>query len=123
MLEYLEEDETYRAVQDLFLQKTGVAPDLYAGQPRQRDEIQAKEVELAAVMWAGIAAGEFRADLDPVDGTRAMSAYLDGFTPHWLLAPEAYSIAASAPTLVDIYLCGIVAHSFSAQANGDYLEP
>jgi hypothetical protein len=51
MLAYLEEDKIYRAVQGLLLLKTGAAPDLYAGQPRQRDEIQAKEVELAAVMY------------------------------------------------------------------------
>jgi TetR/AcrR family acrAB operon transcriptional repressor len=122
MLAYLEEDETYRAVQGLLLLKTGVAPDLYAGRPSQRDEIQAKEAELAAVMRAGIAAGAFRADLDPVEGARAMLAYLDGITLHWLLAPEAYSIAASAPALVEIYLRGIVAQAFSTQANGDDLE-
>jgi TetR/AcrR family acrAB operon transcriptional repressor len=122
MLAYLEEDETYRAVQGLLLLKTGVAPDLYAGQPRQRDEIQAKEAEVAAVIRAGMAAGEFRADLDPVEGARAMLAFLDGITLHWLLAPDAFSVAASAPALVDIYLRGITAPPYSTRASGGELE-
>ena len=109
MLAYLEEEETYRAVQGLLLLKTGVAPDLHAGRQQQMNAIREKEEELAAVMRGGIAAGEFRADLDPVEGARAMLAYLNGVALHWLLLPDAFSIKASAPALVDIYLRGIAA--------------
>jgi len=73
------------------------------------DAIHAKEAELTAVMRGGIAAGEFRADLDPVEGARGMLAYLNGVMLHWLLAPQAFSIKASAPALVDIYIRGIAA--------------
>jgi AcrR family transcriptional regulator len=114
MLAYLEEDETYRAVQALLLLKTGVTPDLHAGQQQQRDAIRAKEAEVAVVMRAGIAAGEFRADLDPVEGARAMLAYLNGVALYWLLLPDAFSIRASAAALVDIYLRGIVARPLPA---------
>jgi TetR/AcrR family acrAB operon transcriptional repressor len=110
MLAYLEEDETYRAVQALLLLQTGIAPDLDAARTRQLDAIHAKEVELTAVLRAGITAGEFRADLDPVTGARAMLAYLNGVMLHWLLAPQSFSIEASAPALVAIYLRGIAAH-------------
>lgn len=111
MLAYLEEDEVYRAVQGLLLLKTGVAPELHAGHQRQLDAIQAKEAELTTVMRDGIAAGEFRADLNPVEGARAMMAYLNGVALQWLLVPGAFSIKASAPALVDIYIRGIAARA------------
>jgi TetR/AcrR family transcriptional regulator, acrAB operon repressor len=118
MLAYLEEDEIYRATQGLLLLKTGATPDLEAARQRQVDEIREKEEELAAVMRAGVAAGEFRADLDPIEGARAMLAYLDGVTLHWLLASDAFSIAASAPALVDIYMRGIAAYPERAGEDG-----
>ncbi len=121
MLAYLEEDETYRAVQGLLLLKTGVAPDLHAGHQQQLEAIRAKEAELTTVMRGGIAAGEFRADLDPVEGARAMLAYLNGVALHWLLLPDAFSIKASAPALVDIYLRGIAARPSSER--GDDISP
>lgn len=122
MLAYLAEDETYRAVQGLLLLKTGVAPDLRAAQQEQLHALQAKEEELAAVMRGGIAAGEFRADLDPVEGARAMLAYLNGVMLHWLLQPDAFSIAASAPALVDIYLRGIAARRSSEHEREDDVD-
>lgn len=118
MLAYLEEDQTYRAVQGLLLVTTGVDPDLDATRRAQIAEIGAKESELAAILRAGVALGEFRADLDPLEGARAMLAYLDGLTLHWLLTPDAYSIQASAPALVDIYIRGIVARPEAANDRG-----
>ncbi|HEU0028288.1 MAG TPA: TetR family transcriptional regulator [Ktedonobacterales bacterium] len=111
MLAYLAEDEMYRATQGLLLLKTGFAADLRNTYQRQLGEIRAKEEELAAIMRAGVVVGEFRADLDPVEGARAMLAYLDGVTFHWLLSPDTFSIVASAPALVDIYIRGIAARS------------
>lgn len=111
MLAYLAEDEMYRATQGLLLLKTGFAADLRNTYQRQLGEIRAKEEELAAIMRAGVVVGEFRADLDPVEGARAMLAYLDGVTLHWLLSPDTFSIVASAPALVDIYIRGIAARS------------
>lgn len=111
MLAYLEEDETYRAVQALLLTQTGRDDDPAKGRWRQVNEFQSKERELTAIMRAGIVAGQFRADLEPEEGARAMLAYLNGIMLQWLLAPDAFSVKASAPNLVDIYIRGIAAHS------------
>jgi TetR/AcrR family acrAB operon transcriptional repressor len=110
MLAYLEEDETYRAVQTLLLLQTGLAPELARVRARELDVLRATEAELTAVMRAGVAAGDFRADLDPEEGARAMLAYLNGIMLHWFLTAQAFSLTASAPALVDIYLRGITAH-------------
>ena len=111
VLAYLEEDETFRAVQSLLLLKTGMDADADIGRFQQVSEFQAKEREMADLMRAGVMAGQFRADLVPEEGARAMLAYLNGIMLQWLLAPDAFSIKASAPGLVDIYIRGIAAHT------------
>jgi len=109
MLAYLEEDETYCAVQSLLLLRTGADTDADPGRLQQVNEFQNKERELAEIMRAGVMVGQFRADLAPEVGARAMLAYLNGIMLQWLLAPDVFSIKASAPSLVDIYIRGIAA--------------
>lgn len=109
MLTYLEEDATYRAVQSLQLLHAGAESEADPGRAQRISELRTKTHELAEIMRAGMAAGQFRADLEPEEAARAMLAYLDGLMSHWLLAPSAFSIKLSAPALVDIYIRGIAA--------------
>jgi TetR/AcrR family acrAB operon transcriptional repressor len=109
MLTYLEEDATYCAVQALLLLKTGVSADLDMGRAEQLTQLHTKERELADILRYGIQTGVCRPDLAPEEGARAMLAYLDGITLHWLLDPGAFSLTTSAPELIDIYVRGIMA--------------
>src|SRR5260221_10177001 len=111
LLQYLEEDATFRAVQALMIFKTRFSPDLQGGMAIKIEGMRAQELALTEQMRQGIAAGEIRADLDPVEGARALIAYLNGVMVTWLLNPQAFSLKASAPGLVDIFLRGIAAQS------------
>lgn len=109
MLAYLEEDANYCAIQSLLLLHSNAEYEADRGRAQQVSELQTKTHELAEIMRAGMAAGQFRPDLEPEEAARAMLAYLDGLMSHWLLAPSAFSIKLSAPALVDIYIRGIAA--------------
>ncbi len=110
LLEYLEEDETYRSVQELVLFKSEVTPELEEGVRMKMDAVRAIEELLANFMRGGIAGGYVRADLDPVIGARSLYTYLNGISITWLLDQKAFSLRESAPALVDIYIRGIAAH-------------
>ncbi len=109
LLRHIEEDETFRAVQELTIFKTGYTPELEEGMEKKRQGMRALETELAGYMRSGIAAGEVRADLDPVIAARAHLGYVSGLMINWLTDQRAFSLAESAPALVDIYLRGIAA--------------
>ncbi|HEY7975892.1 MAG TPA: TetR family transcriptional regulator C-terminal domain-containing protein, partial [Ktedonobacterales bacterium] len=89
--------------------KTGMDAHMDIGRVQQVNEFQNNEREFAEIMRAGVMAGQFRADLAPEVGARAMLTYLNGIMLQWLLAPDAFSVKASAPGLVDIYIRGIAA--------------
>jgi TetR/AcrR family acrAB operon transcriptional repressor len=109
LLEYLEEDEAYRSVMELTLFKTEFTPELEAGIRMKAEGMKAAETTLTHFIKGGIDSGQVRADLDPVIGARALLAYLNGITITWMLDQKAYSLRASAPALVDVYIMGIAA--------------
>lgn len=122
MLAYLEEDGVYRETQALLLLRTGLDSDADPGRAAQERDLQARERQLSEILRAGVQMGQFRADLDPVEGARAMLAYLDGIMTHWLLAPNSFSVRASAPALVDIYIRGIAATPGADAAARQHME-
>ncbi|HEY7349454.1 MAG TPA: TetR family transcriptional regulator [Ktedonobacterales bacterium] len=105
----LEEDETYRAVQELTILKTGLAPELGEGMRKKQEAMRQLEEEIAGYYREGIALGEVRANLDPVIAARAMLAYLNGVSLNWLLDQQAFSLRESAPALVDVFMYDIAA--------------
>jgi TetR/AcrR family acrAB operon transcriptional repressor len=109
LLVLLEEDATYRAVQELVLFKTEVTPDLEEGIKAKAAAMRNVETRVAATLRAGIAAGEVRADLDPLIGARAALTYINGIISTWLVDQRAFSLRAEAPALVDVFIRGIAA--------------
>jgi len=107
LLVLLEEDATYRAVQELVLFKTEVTPELEESIKIKAAAFRAVEARVAATLQAGIAAGEVRADLDPVMGARAALTYVNGIIFTWLIDQQAFSLRESAPALVDVFIRGI----------------
>ncbi len=109
LLELLEEDATFRAVQELVLFKTEIVPELREGMKLKAATFRAIEARVAAVLQTGMASGAVRADLDPVIGARAALTYINGIIFTWLFDQTAFSLRACAPALVDVYLRGIIA--------------
>jgi len=111
LIVFVEEDATYRAVQELMMFKTELTPDLEEGIKMKAAAFRAVEERVAETLRAGIAAGEVRADLDPIIGGRAALAYVNGIILTWMIDQHAFSLRASAPALVDVYIRGIAARS------------
>lgn len=109
LLVLLEEDATYRAVQELVLFKTEVTPELEESMKIKAAAFRAIEARVAATLRAGIEAGEVRADLDPVVAARSLHAYINGIGLIWLFDQQAFSLRENAPALVDVYIRGIAA--------------
>ncbi len=109
MLEAMETDLALREVMEISLFKTERTPDLVAALQGRRENTQSLVQSIAAAMQQGIAAGELRSDLDPMEMGRAFLAYQNGAIYLWLQDPSAFSLKASAPALADMYLHGIVA--------------
>ncbi len=109
LLVLMEDDATYRAVQELVLFKTEITPELEEGIRIKAAALRTVEARIAAALRAGIAAGEMRADLDPVIGARAALTYINGIIFTWLIDQQAFSLRQDAPALVDVFLRGIAA--------------
>lgn len=110
LLEYLEEDEHYRAVQELMMFKSEITPELEEGMRMKVAAMHAAEESIAAAFRQhGLPSGEVRTDLDPVLAARALLAYVNGISLIWLLDQQAFSLRENAPALVDVYIRGIAA--------------
>jgi AcrR family transcriptional regulator len=116
-----EVDETYRAVMELTVLKTGYEPELEEGIRAKREASRQIEAELAGYFRMGIQAGEVRADLDPVIAARSMLAFMNGILLNWLVDQTAFSLRESVPAMVDIYVRGIAAkgQDRAIHGNGD----
>lgn len=109
LLEYLEEDATYRAVAELTSFRTEYTPELEEGMQLKRQVVRDVQQEIKRGFEVGIASGELRADLDPTTAARSMFSYLQGISLVWLIDQQAFSLREDAPALVDVFLRGIAA--------------
>jgi len=108
LLEAVENDPTLREIMEINLFKTERSPELQTGQQQRLEGSRSLMESIAAVMAEGAASGELRSDLDALDMARAFLAMNNGAIYLWLSDPTAFSLRASAPSLADIYLQGIL---------------
>jgi TetR/AcrR family transcriptional regulator, acrAB operon repressor len=106
-LEYLEEDEDYRAVQELVSFKTALLPELEAGIRKKNEGTNAFIQELARLVGQGIAAGEIRASVNPYEAALAIIGLTNGLSLVWLLDPQRFSLRERAEGVVDTFLQGL----------------
>jgi TetR/AcrR family acrAB operon transcriptional repressor len=106
---YLETDADFRAVNELTLFKTELTEELREGWQMKLDAINALVQSHAGVMREGIASGDLRPDLDPLEAARAFLSFSNGAASLWLMDPTAFSLKTSAPILADIFIRGIAA--------------
>ena len=109
LLEAVENDPELRSVMELSLFKTEHTYELAAAEKQNRDNGLATLTEITAAMRAGIAAGELRHNLDPVEAARGYLALQNGIIYLWLQDPQAFSLKKSAGPLAEVFLQGIQA--------------
>jgi TetR/AcrR family acrAB operon transcriptional repressor len=103
----IEEDQEVRAVMELALFKTGLAPELQTGRKKQVQAGNALLAGIAQAMQQGIAQGVFRDDIDPTDMARAFIAFQNGAIQLWLLSPKSFSLRQNAESFVEILISGL----------------
>lgn len=103
----IEEDKEARAVMELGLFKTGLAPELQAGRKKQLEAGYAQLEGIADAMRQGIALGTLRNDMDPLDMARAFIAFENGVIQLWLTSPKSFSLKESAESFADILIAGL----------------
>ena len=103
----IEDDKEARAVMELGLFRTGLAPELQAGRKKQLEAGHAQIASIADAMRQGIAHGVLRDDLDPLDMARAFIAFENGAIQMWLTSPKSFSLKESAESFADILIAGL----------------
>ena len=103
----IEDDKEARAVMELGLFKTGLAPELQAGRKKQLEAGYAQLEGIADAMRQGITLGILRNDMDPLDMARAFIAFENGAIQLWLTSPKSFSLKDSAESFADILISGL----------------
>lgn len=108
-LQAIEEDSALRALMELQLFKTGLAPELEEGRKQQIESSIGLIEMLTGIMGQGIQAGLLRSDVDPKEMARAYLAFQNGLIHLWLTTPNQFSLKASAKSFADILMAGLQA--------------
>jgi len=103
----VEDDREARAVMELALFKTGLAPELQAGRKKQLEAGNAQIAGIADAMRMGVTQGVLRGDIDPIEMARAFIAFENGAIQLWLASPKSFSLKASAESFADILIAGL----------------
>ena len=107
-LQAVEEDPDLRAIMEIHLFKTGLDPELQTALLQKIQSGQALLEGISAAMSMGIAVGELRADIDPLEMARAFLAFQNGLIYLWLLSPDSFSLRASAESMAEILVGGVM---------------
>lgn len=106
-LRYLEQDEDYRAVQELVIFKTGNLTELAESMAMKQEGTRQLVAYFTQLIEQGKDAGEIRPDVVPGDAALAAIGLLNGISLIWLLDPDQFSLAEKAESIVDSHLKGI----------------
>ena len=106
-LAYIEENKEARAVMELALFKTGTHPELQSGRDRQIESGKLMVASLAQTMQIGIANGELRDDIPPIEMARSFIAFQNGVIQLWLASPKSFSLKGRAATFADVLIQGL----------------
>lgn len=107
-LQAVEEDPDLRAIMEIHLFKTGLDPELQTAHLQQIQSGQALLEGINDAMRMGIAAGELRADIGPMEMARAFLALQNGLIYLWLLTPDSFSLRESAESMAEILVGGVM---------------
>ncbi len=107
LMEYLEEDDDFRAVQEMVMLRTEVVPELEETMKEkyrlQRESIQS----FAGLIKQGQDAGEVRPDIDPEIAAIATIGVMNGVIMMWMMDHSLFPLKAYAKPVVQTYLRGL----------------
>lgn len=107
LMAYVEENEDYRAIQEILIYKTEVTPEM-ADSMKIKTQKNREAVEmLASLIVQAKKAGEVRKDVNPRIAAVTGWCLLNGVVQTWILDPGMFSLKASAPDIVKAYIDGI----------------
>ena len=106
-LAYIEDDREAREIMELALFKTGTHPELQSGRRKQIEAGQALIEGIAQSMQIGIASGELRNDISPMDMARSFIAFQNGVIQMWLASPKSFSLKDSSEAFADVLIAGL----------------
>jgi TetR/AcrR family transcriptional regulator, acrAB operon repressor len=109
MMEFIEEDADYRAVQELLMFHTEMGPDL-AGGVAEKLEKQRQSVQMVVqLIDQAKQQGQVRKDVDPETAAIAAVGMLNGVIIIWLLDPALFPLKEYARPMVRDFIRGIAA--------------
>lgn len=108
LFEFAEEDKEYRAVLELFLNKTEFSPEIAIITEQTLEGRRQLAKFFSNLIKEGIKAGEFHPDASPEDAALTLVGFLNGMGLIWVQDPEHFSIKERAENLVDSFLSGIL---------------
>ncbi len=108
LMEYLEEDDDFRAVQELTILRTEVVPELEESM-KEKFRLQRASIDsFAELIRKGQQAGEIRQDVDPEIAAVTAIGLMSGVIVMWMMDHSLFSIKAYARPVVQTYLKGLV---------------
>ncbi|UCG23878.1 MAG: TetR family transcriptional regulator [Chloroflexota bacterium] len=107
LFQFLEEDEEYRAVVELFMNKTEMVPELATIGEQSLQGRRLMAHSFAQLIRQGVEAGEFRPSVSPEDGGLALTGFVNGMGLIWIQDQAHFSISERAENLVDLFLAGM----------------
>jgi TetR/AcrR family acrAB operon transcriptional repressor len=108
-MSFVEEDDAFRAINELIMFKTAVIPELEDGMRMKRDGVRQAVNIIAGHVTEGIEQGLIRPSVNARDMALAYYALQDGLMALWLIDPALFSLKEQAAAAVDMFLKGILA--------------
>ena len=110
LLEYIEEDADYRAVQEMLMFKTEIAPEMADGMRGKSEKIHESVRVAESLIEKGKASGEIRKDVNSRAAALAAMSIINGAVSIWLVDTKQFSIKEQAASMVDVFIKGILVH-------------
>ena len=108
LFQFLEDDKAYRAVVELFMNKTEMAPELAAISEQSLQGRRVLAQFFASLIKQGVEVGEFRPSISPEDAGLALVGFTNGMALIWIQDQEHFSIKERAEDLVDLFLASML---------------
>lgn len=107
IMEYLEEDDDFRAVQEIVILKTEVVPELEKGM-KEKFKLQKESIRsFADLIEQAKKAGEIQQDVDPEIAAVAAIGLMNGVMIMWMMDRSLFSIKAYARPVVQTFIKGL----------------
>lgn len=108
MFVFIEEDKEYRAMYELFNNKSDFSSDLSTIAKQSLEARRQLAQYFSSLITEGVESGEFQQDIVPREVALALVGFMNGMGLIWVQDPEHFSIKELAENLVDLFLSGMI---------------